>query len=86
MQGRGVATLDKNNLKVEMELLEQDFDLGYTYSGTVDDVKSQMEVCTICGSRLILKHFSDFTNLVMQEKAKCMECGVRVRNCLYQMQ
>ena len=47
----------------EKELFEQDFELEISFVGTVDEVKAQMEICAACGSRLILKHFSDFTNL-----------------------
>jgi DNA-directed RNA polymerase subunit RPC12/RpoP len=79
MDGKELPPNDK-------DILEQDFELEITFVGTADEVKEQMEICQACGSRLILKHFSDFTNLVMQEKAKCMECGTRVRNALYQMQ
>ncbi len=45
------------------------------YYGDAKQVKKQIDDCQICGAKLIFSHMSDYKNLVVQESARCPECG-----------
>ncbi|MCK5882284.1 MAG: hypothetical protein KAG61_01240 [Bacteriovoracaceae bacterium] len=45
------------------------------YFGDAIQVKKQIDDCKICGAKLIFSHMSDYKNLVVQESARCPECG-----------
>lgn len=45
------------------------------YYGDADQVKTIMDDCKICGSKLIFSHLADYKNLLVQETARCPECG-----------
>ncbi|ATH06889.1 hypothetical protein BIY24_02735 [Halobacteriovorax marinus] len=45
------------------------------YYGDIDQVKKHMDNCNICNAKLVQTHLSDFKNLIVQETARCPECG-----------
>lgn len=45
------------------------------YYGTADDVKKMISECKVCGSKLMLSHLPDYKNLLVQETARCLDCG-----------
>ncbi|MFW5887896.1 MAG: hypothetical protein ACOCUH_03755 [Bacteriovoracia bacterium] len=45
------------------------------YFGGVEEVMRQMDECKVCGSRLVFNHLPDYKNLLIQESARCLECG-----------
>lgn len=45
------------------------------YYGEPKEVSKQITLCKICGAKLIFSHNADFQNLVMQESARCPDCG-----------
>ncbi|MDD0853781.1 hypothetical protein HBN50_11780 [Halobacteriovorax sp. GB3] len=57
-----------------------------TYEGykiEVDEVIKQIEDCPKCGAKLILTHYSDAKNMMMQETSKCLECDYGSRDVLH---
>lgn len=53
------------------------------YAGDAEEVISIMEDCPTCGVKLVLTHYSDGKNLILQETAKCLECEFGQRKTLY---
>ncbi len=53
------------------------------YFGGVDEVKKVIDECRICGSKLLLSHLPDYKNLIVQETARCMECGEGNRKVIH---
>lgn len=45
------------------------------YYGSADEVKKIMNECKICGAKLMLSHLPDYKNLLVQETARCLDCG-----------
>ena len=45
------------------------------YFGDAAQVQKQIADCTVCGSKLVFTHLSDYKNLFVQESARCPECG-----------
>ena len=45
------------------------------YYGTIDEIKKKLDECSICGAKLILNHLPDYKNLLIQETARCLDCG-----------
>jgi hypothetical protein len=45
------------------------------YYGDIQQVKKIIDHCGQCGSPLVLSHLSDYNNLIVQESARCSECG-----------
>jgi len=45
------------------------------YYGSAEDVKKTMSECKVCGSKLLLSHMPDYKNLLVQETARCIDCG-----------
>lgn len=43
-------------------------------------------LCGLCGGHLHFNHMSDFRNNLIQETARCPDCGIRVRNRLHKLQ
>ena len=57
-----------NNADYKFERFEE-------YWGGVEDVKKTIGQCKVCGSKLLLNHLPDYKNLLVQETARCLECG-----------
>lgn len=45
------------------------------YYGSPDEVKKHMNECKVCGAKLMLSHLPDYKNLLVQETARCLDCG-----------
>ena len=45
------------------------------YWGSIEDVKKQISNCKVCGSKLLVSHMPDYKNLLVQETARCIDCG-----------
>lgn len=45
------------------------------YYGDSNQVDKQINDCKICGAKLIFSHNSDYKNLMVQESARCPDCG-----------
>jgi hypothetical protein len=65
-----------NDLEFKFEKFEE-------YFGGVDQVKKIMDECKVCGSKLILSHMPDYKNLLVQETARCMDCGAGNRKVIH---
>ena len=53
------------------------------YFGGVEDVKKIIDDCKVCGSKLILSHMPDYKNMMVQETARCLECGCGNRKVIH---
>lgn len=53
------------------------------YYGDIKQVKKIISKCAICGSKLVLSHLSDYKNLIVQESARCPECGNANRKTIH---
>ena len=51
------------------------FELYERYWGGIENVKKEIGHCKVCGSKLLLSHVPDYKNLIVQETARCIECG-----------
>ena len=45
------------------------------YYGDSQQVKKIIDDCKVCGSKLVHSHLSDYKHMVVQETARCAECG-----------
>ena len=53
------------------------------YFGDANQVKKTMDECKVCGSKLLLSHMPDYKNLLVQETARCMDCGCGNRRVIH---
>lgn len=53
------------------------------YFGDGEDVKKIINECQICGAKLVITHLSDYKNLIMQESARCPDCGQGQRKLIH---
>jgi hypothetical protein len=53
------------------------------YVGNAEEVKKHMNECKICGSKLMLSHLPDYKNLLVQETARCLDCGSGNRRVIH---
>ena len=51
------------------------FEFFEEYFGDIEQVKKIIDDCPTCGGKLVLSHLSDYKNLIVQESARCPECG-----------
>ncbi len=54
--------------------------------GEVDEVMKRLLLCTLCGGHLHFNHLLDFQNNLVQETARCPDCGVRIRQRIHKLQ
>lgn len=54
--------------------------------GEPNEVMKKHLLCTMCGGHLNFSHLSDFQNGLIQETARCPDCGVRIRQRLHKLQ
>lgn len=52
------------------------------YFGEKDEMLKKIDACQSCGSKLMLSHLPDYKNLVIQETARCIECGKVIRKMM----
>jgi len=53
------------------------------YYGDIKQVKKQINECPICGAKLVMTHLSDYKNLIVQESARCPDCGQGNRKVIH---
>lgn len=53
------------------------------YFGPIENVKKQINECRVCNSKLIISHMPDYKNLIVQETARCIECGAGNRKVIH---
>ncbi|MCT4642808.1 MAG: hypothetical protein N4A33_10995 [Bacteriovoracaceae bacterium] len=53
------------------------------YWGNADNVQKQICNCKVCGAKLLLSHMPDYKNLLVQETARCIECGSGNRKLIH---
>ena len=66
---------NKNNADYNFDYLEK-------YHGDSENVQKIIEECKECGSKLIMQHFSDHSNLLVHESAQCLDCGAPHRKLI----
>ncbi|MCK5073738.1 MAG: hypothetical protein KAQ98_09960 [Bacteriovoracaceae bacterium] len=59
------------------------FETYEEYYGDIKQVKELIDVCEICGNKLLMSHSADYTNLLVQESATCPECGNKNRKMIH---
>lgn len=64
---------------------EKDYEFEYCekYVGDADQVKKIIDDCPVCGSKLVFNHLPDYKNLLIQENARCLECGEASRKIIH---
>lgn len=78
------AQMEKHDADVEIAALS--FEEYRDCFGTANDVMKRHLLCTLCGGHLHFNHLVDFRNNLMQETARCPDCGIRVRSRLHKLQ
>jgi len=58
------------------------FECYEEYFGDSDQVKRIINECRGCGAKLVLTHLPDYKNLLIQETARCIECGLNNRKLI----
>jgi ribosomal protein S27AE len=53
------------------------------YYGDADQVKKIIDECNSCGAKMVQTHLSDYKNLLVQETARCPECGQGSRKLIH---
>lgn len=53
------------------------------YFGEADQVKKLIDECRVCGAKLLLSHMPDYKNMLVQETARCMDCGCGHRKVIH---
>jgi ribosomal protein S27AE len=53
------------------------------YFGGVEKVKKTIDDCPVCGAKLLLSHLPDYRNLLIQENARCLDCGESHRKVIH---
>ena len=60
-----------------------EFEFSEKYVGDADQVKRIIDECPCCGSKLVFNHLPDYKNLLIQENARCLECGEGGRKIIH---
>lgn len=55
------------------------------YFGDINQVKRIIDECKVCGSKLLFSHMPDYKNLLVQETARCMDCGCGNRKVIHKL-
>lgn len=59
------------------------FEKFESYWGSADNVQKIIGHCQFCGSKLLLSHLPDYKNLIVQETARCIDCGEGNRKVIH---
>lgn len=59
------------------------FETFQEYWGDELEVKKTITECKVCGSKLLLSHMPDYKNLLVQETARCIDCGSGNRKMIH---
>lgn len=62
---------------------DYEFEFQEKYFGSPDDVKKKIENCPECGEKMIISHFSDSGNMLVQETARCHHCDFGQRKIIH---
>lgn len=62
---------------------DYEFEYFEKYFGDADKVKKEIETCPSCGSKLLMTHFADSGNMLVQETARCNNCDYGQRKVLH---
>ncbi len=54
--------------------------------GEATDIMRRHLLCNMCGGHLAFNHLSDYPHGLIQETARCPDCGVRVRQRIHKLQ
>lgn len=54
--------------------------------GDAGEVMKRHLLCTLCGGHLHFNHMADIKYGLIQETARCPDCGIRVRQRLHKIQ
>ena len=54
--------------------------------GDAGEVMKRHLLCSLCGGHLHFNHMADFRHGLIQETARCPDCGIRVRQRLHKLQ
>jgi len=73
---QNLSTLTATDADYNFEYLEK-------YFGTVDNVKKIIDECDHCGARMVFSHLPDYKSLLIQEIARCMDCGKKARRLIH---
>ncbi len=69
--------IDSNAIRFE------DFQDSY---GETGEVMKRHLLCALCGGHLHFTHMPDFKLNLVQETAKCPDCGIRIRQRIHKLQ
>ena len=65
--------------------MEADFKIEnyLEYYGDVKNVQKIIDECSECGAKLVFSHLPDYKNFIVQEVARCLDCGKHNRKLLH---
>lgn len=55
-------------------------------TGDPSDIMKKHLLCNLCGGHLSFNHLSDYQHGLIQETARCPDCGIRTRQRLHKIQ
>lgn len=76
--------LDEFDVEIKTEL--EPVSTYQNPTATIFEVIRMMEACPICGSKMHLTHFADFSELTSTEVGRCDECGYKGKRQLSRLQ
>ncbi|MFZ9002305.1 MAG: hypothetical protein ACO20H_13445 [Bacteriovoracaceae bacterium] len=59
------------------------FEKFESYYGDITQVKKIIDDCRHCGAKMVFTHLSDYKNLLVQETARCPQCGHGKRKLIH---
>lgn len=62
---------------------EYKFECYEEYFGDKEEIIKKIDVCSSCGSKLVFGHLPDYKNMIIQEIARCVECGQVIRKVIH---
>ena len=65
--------------------LEFQFENQEKYVGTAEEVQQSVTHCNHCGYEMIFTHQPDYRNLILEEVARCTNCGKGSRKLIHIM-
>jgi len=64
-------------------LKDYEFEQLEKYHGDADTVKKVIENCPKCGAKLVITHYPDSGNLIVQETSRCLDCDFGQRKVIH---
>jgi len=61
---------------------EYKFECYEEYFGEKEEIIKKIDECASCGAKLVFSHLPDYKSLIIQETARCMECGKIIRKVI----